>query len=58
MKYHLISVVILIAAIILYGAGSGGLGTILFLVGAALETWFWVRTFRGKPHSATKTPPA
>ena len=45
MKYHLITVAILLVAFILYGLGLSGFGDIAFIAGGACELWFWVRLF-------------
>jgi hypothetical protein len=45
MKYHLITVAILLAAFTLYGFGLSGFGDIAFIAGGACELWFWVRLF-------------
>jgi hypothetical protein len=57
MKYHLLTVAILLAALALYAIGMSGGGSLL-LVGAAFELWFWVRALRGTKRAATTAPPA
>ena len=50
MKYHLTSLVLIVAAIILEVVGVGAiynaLGVALLGAGVALELWFWIRLFR------------
>jgi len=43
MKYHLVTAVLLLAAVALYLVGLSGVGTVAFIAGAALELWFWAR---------------
>lgn len=45
MRYHLITVAILLAALAFYGLGFSRLGLAGVVVGGALELWFWVRLF-------------
>jgi hypothetical protein len=47
MKHHLFTAAILIAALVLYGAGMTSGASVLFAAGAACELWFWVR-IRGR----------
>jgi hypothetical protein len=56
MKYHLGSVSLLIAAVILETLGFSGGGIVLLGAGVACECWFWVRLVRGRrslPRSAS-----
>jgi len=46
MKIHVFTVVILIAAVTMYGVGSIAGATFLGAIGVALELWFWVRVLR------------
>ena len=50
MKYHLTSLLLIVAAIILevvgFGAISSSLGVVLLAAGVTLELWFWIRLFR------------
>ena len=46
MKYHLITVVILLVALVVYVLGYSALGGIAFVIGGAFELWFWVRLFQ------------
>ena len=46
MKYHLLTATILVAALALYAVGMTKGGFAVFLVGVALELWFWVRIIR------------
>ena len=48
MHNHLVTVVILIVALVLYWAGYSGAGNIAFIAGGVFELWFWVRLLRGK----------
>jgi hypothetical protein len=55
MKYHLTSVVLIVAAIILevigFGTIASAFGVILLAAGVALELWFWIRLVRVRAHS-------
>lgn len=46
MKYHLLTAAILLAALGLYALGMTSGGLVAFLMGAALELWFWVRVIK------------
>jgi hypothetical protein len=46
-KYHLVTIAILIIALAFYAWGYSGLGGFAFAIGAVFEIWFWVRLFRG-----------
>jgi hypothetical protein len=50
MKYHLTSLLLIVAAIILEATGfsaiGNALGVVLLGAGVALELWFWIRLFR------------
>jgi hypothetical protein len=54
MKYHLSSVALVLAAIILevigFGTVAGAFGVILLGMGVALELWFWIRLVRVRAH--------
>jgi len=43
MQRHLLTAIILTAALVLYGVGMVGGGSVLFAAGFACELWFWVR---------------
>jgi hypothetical protein len=43
MKKHVATGMVLTGALAAYSAGFAGLGGSLFLVGFALEMWFWLR---------------
>lgn len=47
MKYHLLSAVLIVAAIVLemtgYGKPGSNWGATLFVAGLACEFWFWIR---------------
>jgi len=43
MKYHIITALSLIGALLFYMAGAAGVGLVAFLIGAACELYFWVR---------------
>lgn len=43
MKYHVITAVLLLVAIVFYGAGLSGAGAVAFFAGVVFETWFWAR---------------
>ncbi len=49
MRYHIITVIILLVAIVLYTAGFFVEGSVGLIAGAALETWFWVRMLVNRP---------
>lgn len=57
MKYHLLSVALLLAALPLYAVGYAG--SVLALAAAvALEMWFWARAMNRKSRaSSTVTHP-
>ena len=50
MKYHLTSLLLIVAAITLevvgFGAISSAVGVVLLGAGVSLELWFWIRLFR------------
>jgi hypothetical protein len=48
MTYHLLTVAMLLVALALYAVGMHEGGSLVFLMGAALELWFWVRVMRGR----------
>jgi hypothetical protein len=47
MKYHLLSAVLIVAAIVLemagYGKPGSNWGATLFVAGLSCEFWFWIR---------------
>ena len=47
MKYHLMTVLILVLALALYAAGLSAPSLVLVAIGGAAELWFWVRAIRG-----------
>jgi hypothetical protein len=53
-KYHLTSLVLIVAAIILevigFGTIASAFGVILLATGVALELWFWIRLVRVRAH--------
>lgn len=49
MKYHLITILLLVAALPLYAVGFAVGGILVLGVAVALEVWFWIRIVRGKP---------
>lgn len=49
MKHHIITVIILALAVACYLAGYSGVGNVAFIVGAAFETWFWIRLLIKRP---------
>ena len=66
MSRHLITALVLLAALALYGLGFAGLGLAAIVAGAGFELWFWVRLLSrrggmaGKPADAgtrAPTPP-
>jgi hypothetical protein len=48
MKYHVVTVALLLAALALYSVGMQSGGSVVFLIGVAFELWFWVRVIRGR----------
>lgn len=54
MKYHLTSVVLIVAAFVLevigFGTIASAFGVILLGTGVALELWFWIRLVRIRGH--------
>ena len=62
MKYHLLSAVLIVAAIVLemtgYGKPGSNWGATLFVAGLACEFWFWIRIGAAKkagPHENSTT---
>ena len=59
MKYHLITAVLLLIAVVFYVAGLSGAGAVAFLAGVAFEAWFWARLVikrsPAKTHSSSTT---
>ncbi len=56
MKHHLLTMLILLAALALYAIGMNGGGSALLAAGAALELWFWVRAMRGSRRGTPVAP--
>jgi len=52
MKYHLITLLLIVAAGVLQTVRQGGTGDVLGValvgVGVALEVWFWIRLTHGR----------
>lgn len=48
MKYHALTLLIFLAALLVYAAGFAGPFVVLLLVGGALEVWFWARVLRAR----------
>ena len=48
MKHHLVTVLLIIAALPLYAAGFAGGGTVALGLAIILEAWFWIRIVRGR----------
>jgi hypothetical protein len=48
MKHHLVTALLIIAALPLYAAGFAGGGTVALGAAIILEAWFWIRIVRGK----------
>jgi len=55
MKFHALTVLILLAALACYGASLDGAGLALFFAGAVLELWFWIRAIQGPPRAHGRT---
>jgi hypothetical protein len=47
-KYHIVTVLILVLAVALYAGGWSKSSVALLLMGGAAELWFWVRAIRGR----------
>jgi hypothetical protein len=45
MKYHLLTAILLLIALMCYVLGYSGAGWIAIAAGAFFELWFWVRLF-------------
>jgi hypothetical protein len=63
MKYHLLSAVLIAAAIVLemagYGKPGSNWGTTLFVAGLACEIWFWIRigvAKKARRHEISNSP--
>ncbi len=59
MRYHLLTVVVLLLAVLCYAKGLDGGGLVLFFIGALLEIVFWLRVVQGPRHPPLRllTPP-
>ena len=53
MKYHALTVALLLCALALYAMGMSGGGALLLAGGVAMELWFWVRALHGRHQVAT-----
>jgi predicted exporter len=51
-KHHLLTSVILLAALTCYLLGFAGFSVVGFAAGALTEFWFWARLVRGRPTQA------
>jgi hypothetical protein len=51
MQRHLPAVLILVAAVVFYGAGMVGGASVLFMAGFACEFWFWIRMQARRRHA-------
>ncbi len=49
MKYHLVAILLLVAALPLYVVGFSMGGMLVLGVAFALEVWFWIRMVGGRP---------
>jgi len=56
MKYHLISALLLVAAVVLETLGFGSGGVVLLAAGVGCEIWFWMRVVRARALSRTTRP--
>jgi len=54
-KFHALTILILLAALACYGAGFDGAGLAFFFAGAVLELWFWIRAVQGPPRAHHRT---
>jgi hypothetical protein len=52
MKYHFISALLLVAAVVLETLGFGA-GVVLLAAGVGCEIWFWMRVVRARALSRT-----
>jgi hypothetical protein len=57
MRHQLFTITLLIAALVLYGAGMTAGGSALFAAGAACELWFWARILRRRSSAKSFTAP-
>lgn len=48
MRYHAITVLLIVAALPLYVVGFALSGLLVLSAAVALEVWFWIRVVRGK----------
>ena len=51
MKYHMVTILLIVAAFPLYVVGSAMAamgGTLVLAAAVGLEVWFWIRIVRGK----------
>jgi hypothetical protein len=55
MKYHLVTVLLMVSALPLYVVGFASGGTLVLGAAVALEVWFWIRVVRGKPRRNVAT---
>ena len=46
MNHHVVTALLLVAALVAYGIGFHKGGTAMILLGLGLECWFWVRLSR------------
>ena len=49
MKHHVVTALLIVAALPLYVVGSAMGGSLVLAAAVALEVWFWIRLVRGKP---------
>jgi hypothetical protein len=51
MRFHALTILIVLAALACYGASLDGAGLALFFAGAVFELWFWIRAIQGPPRA-------
>jgi uncharacterized membrane protein len=49
MKYHVVTILLILAALPLYVVGFASGGSLVLAAAVTLEVWFWIRIVRGKP---------
>jgi hypothetical protein len=54
MQRHLVTALVLLAALVCYSIGFSNSAFALMAIGCALELWFWLRVLRGKPTDAAR----
>ena len=59
MNHHVVTALLLVAALVAYGIGFHKGGTAIIILGLSLECWFWVRLSRSvRSKDKSPQPPA